>query len=232
MSDQPILPGPPGPEFLRPTRYIDFDRPEVRAFAEEAAAGADTDGARAIRLFAAVRNGIRYDAYRCRMEERTFRASTVVAERAGFCMPKAILLCAAARAVGIPSALGLAEVVNHLMTEKLVRLLEGETRAFHGYALLYLDGRWVALSPAFDSGLCAKFGVATLDFDGRSDALLHAYDGKGRQFMEYDSYLGVHADVPFDDIVDRMHRYYPKFFELVHAGKIGSSFAEDAPHVA
>lgn len=55
-------------------------------------------------------------------------------------------------------------------------------------------------SSAFNRELCARSGTAPLDFDGRSDALLHAYDGHGHRHMEYVRHRGVYRDLPLEAI--------------------------------
>ena len=56
---------------------------------------------------------------------------------------------------------------------------------------------------------CADvFGTEPLDFDGRSDALLHAHDGGGNRYMEYVNYRGVYADLPLGDILDTFAESY------------------------
>ena len=42
---------------------------------------------------------------------------------------------------------------------------------FHGYTELYLDGKWVKATPAFNLSLCTKFRVKPLEFDGRADSI-------------------------------------------------------------
>ena len=64
-------------------------------------------------------------------------------------------------------------------------------------------------SPTFNSTLCARFGVAPLDFDGGSDALLQAYDGAGRTFMKYEVLHGAFHDVPAKFLIAEMARLYP-----------------------
>jgi hypothetical protein len=49
--------------------------------------------------------------------------------------------------------------------------------AWHGYAELHLDGRWLKVSPTFDPATCRRAGVAALEWDGARDALLQAFDG-------------------------------------------------------
>ena len=88
--------------------------------------------------------------------------------KSAYCIPKAILLVAAARAVGIQAGIGLSDVVNHLTTEKLKERLGGLTYFMHhGYAVMYLEGQWVKAAPAFNIELCNRFGVRPTEFDGR-----------------------------------------------------------------
>jgi hypothetical protein len=75
---------------------------------------------------------------------------------------------------------------------------------------VYLGGRWLKASPTFNRTLCEKLGVATLPFDGRTDALLQPYDGKGRAFMNYLRDHGAYFDVPMKFLRDEMIRIYPR----------------------
>lgn len=217
--------------YLRPTRFMDFDHPAVAAFARDAVAGATDARGRAVALYKAVRDGIRYNPYRLVMAERTFTASTVVEDREGFCNPKAVLLCAVARSVGIPSAVAFSRVVNHLMSAKLLAMMDGKDFAIHGYAYLHIDGRWLAASPAFNIELCEKFGTPVLDFDGRSDAMLHGYDSAHRRYMEYKEFLGVYADFPYDLIVGLMRRFYPTLIRKTAEGAFDRRFEDERPLV-
>jgi hypothetical protein len=79
---------------------------------------------------------------------------------------------------------------------------------YHGYTALHLDGRWVKATPAFNAELCARFGVDPIEFDGRTDALMHPYDGNGEQYMEYTRDRGLHADLPFDALLRTFREYY------------------------
>ena len=81
--------------------------------------------------------------------------------------------------------------------------------AWHGFTEVKLGERWVKASPTFNSTLCSRFGVAPLDFDGASDALLQAYDGAGRTFMRYEVLHGAFHDVPAKFLMHEMARLYP-----------------------
>ena len=61
--------------FLHPTYFINFEHPEVRAFAELKTDGARGDVEKAVALFYAVRDGIRYNPYELKIEPKAYRAS-------------------------------------------------------------------------------------------------------------------------------------------------------------
>lgn len=199
--------------YLAPTEYIESDHPDVVAFARRASAGAVTDRERAVRLYYAVRDGIRYDPWAFCLEPEVFRASMTLAAGTGFCIPKAILLAAAARALGIPSRLAFADVRNHLASERLLAVMRTDVFAFHGMTELELEGRWVKATPAFDLGLCERFGVLPLEFDGRSDSTLHPFDRAGKRHMEYLVDRGSHADLPLAELTRVSHEVYPHLFD-------------------
>ncbi len=194
---------------LAATWYVDADHPDVVAFAHDTVAGVSDDGERAAVLFAAVRDQVRYDPYVLALRPEAMRASAVLASGRNWCVPKATLLAAACRAIGIPARLGFADVRNHLSTPKLLELMGTDVFRWHGYAVLFVEGAWHKASPAFNAGLCERFGVAPLEFDGRSDALLHAHDGRGERYMEYLVDHGTFDDLPFDRMVDELRASYP-----------------------
>jgi transglutaminase-like putative cysteine protease len=199
-------------EYLRPTSYIDADAPAVVAFASDAVGDARSDSERAIRLFYAVRDGIRYTPYGLGLVAEAFKASAVLEEKSGFCVQKAIVLCAAARSVGVAARLGFADVRNHLCTERLRALMRTDVFAFHGFTELFLGGRWVKATPTFNQSLCERFGVLPLDFDGEHDAIFHPFDTAGKRHMEYLRYHGTFADFPLQRMVSVFRETYPHFF--------------------
>jgi transglutaminase-like putative cysteine protease len=182
--------------------FVEADHPDVAAFAARVTAGAETDRQKAVALFYAVRDEIRYDPYTMSADPETYRASTVLRDGVAYCIPKAVLLCAAARAAGLTARLGFADVRNHLNSEKLRERMGGsDVFVWHGYVELLLDGRWVKVTPAFNIELCERFGVLPLEFDGEHDALFHPYTADGREHMEYVSERGTFDELPFDAIL-------------------------------
>jgi transglutaminase-like putative cysteine protease len=211
--------------YLEPTPVIESRHPAVVAFAETTVAGASDEADRAVRLFYAVRDGVRYDPYTTALTMEEYRASLTLERKVGFCVPKAILLAASARALGIPSRLGFADVRNHLSTRRLRELLQTDLFVFHGYAELELGGRWVKATPTFNVELCERFGVKPLEFDGRNDSLLQAFDRNGRQHMEYVRDRGVHADLPLEEMVAAWREHYP---HLLGTEVLGGDFHAEA----
>jgi transglutaminase-like putative cysteine protease len=182
-------------------------------FAKQVSYGAEDGIAKAVKLFYAVRDQIRYDPYGIEKNPVYFKASSTLKRKSGFCVAKAILLAALARSINIPSRLGFADVRNHLTTDRLKSLMKTDVFVFHGYTELYLSGRWVKATPTFNLDLCDKFGVAPLEFDGKTDCMLHEYDKEGNRHMEYLKDHGHYADLPVDKLLASMKEAYPMFFE-------------------
>ena len=202
-----------GPEHLASGEYIDSAHPTVMAFAAEHARG-ENDRERAVSLYYAVRDRIRYNPFLDFTVASAFRASDCIAAGEGFCTGKASLLAAVARAAGIPARIGFADVKNHLTTPRLLEFMGRDEFIYHGYAEMLIEGRWVKATPAFNLALCEKFRVKPLEFDGRNDSIFHPFDADDRRHMEYLRYRGVHADVPVNEIREAFREYYPKLYAL------------------
>jgi transglutaminase-like putative cysteine protease len=195
---------------LASTDLIDSAHPALAAFAHQAAgAEAASPRERAVRLYSAVRDGLRYDPYRIDLSAAGMRASHALAIGHGWCVTKSALLAAAARAIGIPARVGYADVRNHLSTERMRRELQTDLFIWHGYTEMWLDGVWVKSTPAFNVQLCERFGLLPLEWDGRSDSLYHAYDRQGQRHMEYVNQRGSFDDVPLARIVADFAAVYP-----------------------
>jgi len=205
-------------QYLEPTPLLDSDHPRVIDFATRACTTAETAVERARALFYAVRDGVRYSPYHIDLNPAAMRASAVLMRGTAFCVPKAGLLAAAARAMGIPSRLGFADVRNHLATERLLRLIRTDVFRLHGYVELRLGGRWVKATPAFNRQLCERLGVSPLDFDGRHDAMLQRWNGAGEQYLEYLADRGHFDDLPLQLIAEELRTHYPALLGPEGAG--------------
>jgi len=203
----------PGPDHPAPTLFPDPGPPRVPGFVAAALGDAGVSAPpreRAIRLFVAVRDQVRYDPYQVDLDGEGFRASEVLRLGRGFCVPKAVLLAACARSAGIPAAVGTSDVINHFTSPKLRERMGGhDVFMHHGWAALHLDGQWVKAVPAFNRELCERMGVPPTDFDGIHDAVLQTFDADGRQVMSYLKDHGVWSDLPLARIRADYEAYYP-----------------------
>jgi transglutaminase-like putative cysteine protease len=221
--------------YLTPTPIIDSDHPSILAHARDVVAGSIDPVERAVKLFLAVRDGIRYDPYTPFYRPEHYRASSVLEKGRAFCVPKASLLCALGRASGIPSRVGFATVRNHLATKQLVDFMGSDLFSYHGFVEFYLEEKWVKATPAFNAELCDRHRVPPLDFNGREDALFQAYNLENQRFMEYIEDLGTCEEIPVEAIVaaweqlygkDRVRRWI-KIFEERGADSLRDFWKED-----
>lgn len=219
----------PDPETcLGASAIVDAKHPAVADYAARHALGSDPT-ARAVALYYAVRDDIRYDAYGIELTPTGLSASRALATGRGWCVSKAVLLAACCRAVGIPAALGYADVRNHLSTERMRRTMQTDIFYWHGYTAIWLGGRWVKATPAFNRELCEKFRIHTLEFDGREDSIYHPCDLDGRQHMEYLAYRGEFVDVPLAAMQADFSRYYPHLTEGLVEGDFDREVDAEAP---
>ena len=195
--------------FLEPGYYIESSAPAVVSLAQNTVLGLTTDKEKAIALFDLVRDKFRYDPYAMSLDKKDYMATAILERPSNWCVPKAILITALARAAGIPTAVGFADVRNHLNTEKLRNLMGGDLFIYHGYAAFWLEGRWVKATPAFNMEMCDRFGVRPLLFDGENDALFHEYNANDDRHMEYINDRGLFTDAPVEEIITEMRSQYP-----------------------
>jgi transglutaminase-like putative cysteine protease len=212
---------------LAPGVFVDSANAKVADFARDAVGAASDPVEQIKRLYYRVRDDFLYDPYIDYADPKSYRASSCIDEGRGFCIPKAALMAAAARTLGIPARVGYADVRNHLATRRLLDHLGTNVFIFHGYTELWVEDQWVKATPCFNLTLCERFGVAPLEFDGKNDAMLHPYDTRNRMHMEYVRDRGVYDDVPFDEIQQEMRRTYPSVFKGDNA-KLDGDFAAEA----
>jgi transglutaminase-like putative cysteine protease len=195
---------------LRATPTLDSDHPAVIDWVRHVVG--DTTGAQeqAVRLYYAVRDGFRYDPYRIDLSTRGMSASHVIECGYGWCIPKAVLLAAACRVVGIAARVGLADVRNHLSTARLREKMGTDVFYRHGYTAIHLNGQWLKATPAFNIELCRKLRLQPREFDGTTDSIYHPFDLDGQRHMEYLALLGEHDDLPLDDLRTVFATHYPQ----------------------
>ena len=187
------------------------------SYVEDVVAGGEEDSKRAGAVYYAIRDGILYDPYSADISVAGLKATTVLEEKRGWCVSKAILLAACCRALVIPARLGYADVLNHLSTEKLRQRMKTNVFYWHGYTALYLDDRWVKATPAFNIELCEKFGLKPLEFTGRDDSIYHAFDQAGNRHMEYLHDRGQFLEPPIEAMRRTFDEYYPGWPDISDA---------------
>ncbi len=204
-------------EYLKDTVFLNYTHPVFDVFL------ADVDHELtkkelAVRLYFKVRDAFLYDPYHLDLTESGLIASNVLGKKRAWCVEKSSVLAAAARKFGIPSRLGYAIVTNHIGVDKLVHYLRHKEIVFHGFVELFIEGKWVKCTPAFDQRICRVSGVSPLDWDGENDSMFQEFD-HGRKFMEYKHFYGVFDDVPIELMNAEMKKYYPHLFEEQYESK-------------
>ena len=210
-------------QYLQPTPIIDADNEAVQSFARQIAGNAEAPVDQAIRLYYAVRDGIRYNPYKFELTVEALKSSTTLAEGEAWCVPKAALLAACCRVMGIPARVGYADVRNHLSTKRMREAMQTDVFHWHGYTTILLDGKWVKATPAFNVELCEKFRLRTLEFNGKEDSIYHPFDLDGNRHMDYILFRGEYDDVPLDEIRETFQDVYRRFSSSTAA----ASFDED-----
>ncbi|MBC8512667.1 MAG: transglutaminase domain-containing protein [Dehalococcoidia bacterium] len=192
----------PMEKYLRPTPTFDCDNESIKGKAQDLSAGQEKVADRAKSLFYFVRDEIKYNIYVLSDLPEYYRGSRILEVGEGFCIQKAVLLATLARAVGIPARLHLAAIRNHLVPDKLKELMGTNLFPSHGYAELYIEGKWVKATPAFDLKMCQQNRISPVEFDGKNDAMFHSHNLDGKLHIEYIQDRGHFDDLPFDTITN------------------------------
>lgn len=193
--------------YLKPTEYFDYQNKYIQEFAANIKGTSLTE--KAVSIYYLVRDSVKYNPYTLKDGVASLKASYCLENHQAYCIPKSALMIALCRYHGIPARLGLADVINHLSSPKLIEWLKTDYFAMHGYVEVYLEGKWVKATPVFDRELCAKFGVSPLDFDGRADSILQANTKDGKKHMEYVKQHGTFSDMPVSLILKTVAEVYP-----------------------
>src|SRR5688572_4603496 len=100
--DDVVMDGAGPADWLKPGALIDSDHPTVATWARDIVGDVREPRAKALRLYHAVRDDVRYDPYTTPLRPDAYRASATLAAGHGYCINKAGLMAAACRAVGVP----------------------------------------------------------------------------------------------------------------------------------
>jgi transglutaminase-like putative cysteine protease len=195
-------------EYLKPTATIDCGSQLIRENAWNLTKGANDTPAKTRNLFYWVRDEIKYNPLVPLEILESYRASETVRRGEGFCVEKAAVLAALARAVGIPARLHFADIRNHLTSSRLLEVMKTNLFSYHGYSELYIHGRWVKATPAFDLNMCQEKRIIPVEFDGQHHALLHSRNSDGKLHIEYVKDHGHSIDVPIEEILAAWMQHY------------------------
>ena len=195
--------------YLKPTFVIDSNSKVIQEKGASLTERYSSQKEKAKQLFYFVRDKIKYNPYLALCSIEDYRASRTLLRGEGFCIQKAVVLAAVARAIGIPARLGFADIRNHLAPKELIELMGTNVFFYHGYCEFWLDNKWVKATPAFNIEMCDKFDIKPVEFDGSRDAVFHERNKKGELHIEYMKYHGTFADLPFKEIMRVFSDMYP-----------------------
>lgn len=195
--------------------FFDYEDVGIQQFVEALNLKDKPKSQQAVMLYHAIRDGWRYYAYQISLDRTIFKASSIINRKQGNCIEKSVVLIACLRSLGIPANISLAKVKNHIAAEAITEQYGTDELTPHGYVSLYLDGKWLKVSPTFNKELSLKYNVEPLGFDGKSDALLQQFNGNGEQFMEYLKEYGTFEEFPYDFVISNMEEHYPGIYEMI-----------------
>lgn len=199
---------------LSSTYYYDFESSAIQDLVAEFRNEALSAKEKAIGLYMKVRDKWWYNPYIISLKKEDYRASWLTEREHGHCIDKAIILIAGLRALGIPARLNLSKVKNHIAVDRLTELLGTNELTPHGNVTIFLDEKWLKVTPAFNKNLCRMLNVTPLEFDGENDSVFQAFNDEGTQFMEYIEDYGEFEDFPLSFVIKNMKENYPKVKEL------------------
>ena len=200
-------------DYLSSTYYFDYESEEIQKLLMEFKNTTLSKKEIAKRLYLKVRDSWRYYPYSLSFSKENFRASEISKKSKGHCVDKSIVLIACLRANNIPARIHLAKVKNHLGVERLIEKFGTNELTNHGMVNVYIEDKWIKLSPAFNASICKMFNVAPLDFDGENDSVFQEFNQEGNLFMEYIEDYGHFEDVPVEFMFKNAREHYPHIFD-------------------
>lgn len=198
--------------YLQPTYYFDFENNSVQNLISEFKTTELNDKEKAIGIYTKVRDNWKYDPYSISLLREKYKSSLIAEKQSGNCVEKSIILISCLRALGIPARLHLGKVKNHIAVERLTEKFGSNELTPHGMVNVYLNNKWLKMSPAFNKSLCEKLNVEPLDFDGENNSFLQQFNSEGNRFMEYIDDYGYFDDVPVDFMIKNVKEHYPHIF--------------------
>lgn len=206
MSDDSV-PTPSPESCLAPTRYIESTHPAIVDLVERLRVRELAPPARAATLFRFVRDEIRYE-FMAKLTPEDYLASHVLQDAKGFCVQKAVLLCALSRAAEVPCAIVLSDLLDQSLSPKIARALGTNVMFHHGLNAFCLAGRWLKVDASLSPDVTTRKGYRVVDFDGTREALLPETTLGGGPHATYERFHGTYADLPFDQMLNAFMSAY------------------------
>lgn len=191
--------------YLQSTDTIDSDSGIIKSKATALTRECKSKFEKSRELFYFTRDTIRYNPY---ASIQPLKASYVLQKGDGFCVQKAVVLVALARAAGIPARLGFVDIRNHRLDPDWQKIFRTDVIVFHGFTELQIDGKWLKATPAFDLRMCEENGFIPVEFDGLQPSMLHSHDKSGKPHIDYLDDRGIYDDVPVEEIVQTVTAAY------------------------
>lgn len=204
----PIETNLPLENFLKPTRHIDSDHPEIMKKVAELSRDCRTDTEKAEKLFYFVRDKIIYE-FRAKPFEHQYTASFVLKEGKGFCTQKAILFSGLARACSIPAGVYFYDIIDHALPKRMVLLMRTNYLYRHGICALHLNGKWHRYDATLQIDLVKRNQFIPVEFAPDRDCLFHPQTKTGAPHIEYVKDHGLVADVNYAEIIGWLTKAYP-----------------------
>lgn len=197
-------------QYLTETYYHNYAHSNIQSFLAKHISESDSTKVQAIKIYEAIRDGWWYDPFKLNFTQTDWQASQMFACKTGHCIDKSNLAVACYRAIGIPARICFAKVKNHIGVEKIIEKIGTDELVPHGFLEIWLNEKWIAITPVFNQELCDKLGVSVLDFDGEGEAVFQSFAEDGGKFMEYLAYYGDFEDLPLGFIVQKFKEHYPE----------------------
>jgi len=179
---------------------IEIDVPAIRDIVHDLGLLSLAPAERAVRAFAWVRDEIQYE-FMAKLSRAQYVTSHVLALREGFCVQKAMVLCALGRAAKVPTALVLSDLRDRSLHPKMVKALGTDVMFQHGLNAFHLEDRWLLADASLSPELCHRNRYRLVELDGKADALMAKTTLDGKPHAEYVRFHGMYADLPFEQLV-------------------------------
>jgi len=202
-------------EFLKPTQFINSNHPTIIEKVNELIRSPDSPPYKARTIFYFIRDQIKYE-FKAKFVTEQYIASNILQNGKGFCIQKAILFCALARAAGIPAGIYFYDIVDHTLPRGFVRLMQTNILYHHGITALFLNGTWYRYDATLHLSLVQKNKFIPVEFSPHQDCLMHDHTLTAQKHIEYLEEYGLFADVSFNQIMGWFRKGYPQLFQKYH----------------